>query len=343
MAVAVLRIPYTWRHRAAEAVAQPMPFSDLVATRFDHQVDARTKRRADRPDDVRAAFEEFTDAYGDIVQAHWCIHQRAAVALTAKRPTGRWSRLRGPGYRVHFQTAEAARRAPDVATELLRCQMLSVRVAHVLRGMPARFALTRIVYTTGRLLDVVDESDDARLDRRRAPGLPPGAGQDVKDIERYYQRAAVRSGRAVSMVGMVIGLALLGLTSAAVWAVMDAGGGLDGHRADARTIALCVAAGALGALASLMSGFGQEVAAADSDAELSRWTLMLTGLYRPFVGAIFGAILFAGIRSSVLPIDLKPGKQTADTYAVFAFLAGFSERWARGLFAAVSESKAQSR
>jgi hypothetical protein len=339
MAIAV-RIPQTWHHH--DTVVQ-MPFSDLVATRFDHQEEARTRRRAERSDELKGAFEKFTEAYGDIVEAHWCIHQRAAVALTSKRAAGRWARLRGPTYRVHFQTAEAARSAPDIAAQLLRYQMLAVRVTNVLRGMPARFALTRIVYATGRLLDTVDETDRARRARGRAPAVPSGATREAQDLERYYRRAATRSGRATSMVGMVAGLMLLGLASVVVWAALDASGGLDGHRADTRTIALCVGAGALGALASLMSGFGQEIATADSDAELSRWTLVLTGLYRPFVGAIFGAILFAGIRSSVLPIDLKPSQQTADTYAVFAFLAGFSERWARGLFTATSESKAETR
>ena len=90
--------------------------------------------------------------------------------------------------------------------------------------------------------------------------------------------------------------------------------------------------GAIGALVSLMSRTAaRRVDGPDLDYELGRDTLKWMGSFRPVVGATFGVVLFFGIRSGVLPIDLKPGQQNNTTFALLAFFAGFSERWARGL------------
>ena len=85
--------------------------------------------------------------------------------------------------------------------------------------------------------------------------------------------------------------------------------------------------GAIGALVSLMSRTRRAASTAPPDYESGRDTLKWMGSFRPVVGATFGVVLFFGIRSGVLPIDLKPGQQNNTTFALLAFFAGFSERW----------------
>jgi hypothetical protein len=59
-------------------------------------------------------------------------------------------------------------------------------------------------------------------------------------------------------------------------------------------------------------------------------TLAILGAVRPFIGAVFGLIVYALDRADLLPLK-PPDTPDADLYyyAAIAFFAGFSERWAQ--------------
>ena len=59
-------------------------------------------------------------------------------------------------------------------------------------------------------------------------------------------------------------------------------------------------------------------------------TLAILGAVRPFIGTVFGIVIYALDRAGLLP--LQPPETGADPlyfYAAIAFFAGFSERWAQ--------------
>jgi len=333
MAMAIHHSAEWLRRRTRPPEPTSVSFPELVAARFRWQNEVRSTDPSERPAEFNEALAAFKHEHGEILEAHWCTHKRAAVALTLKSVDGihRFVRPK-PVLRLHALTAEATKHAPEVSAGLHRLQILSVRVNNVLRGMPAHVAMQRIVFAMGHLLTAVDVPDDKEPPGGDALVDRKAVDRDARDIEQYYHRAAVRAARITFFCGMLIGLVGLIGVSVAAWLGLDHAGLFDGKSADARTVVLCIAMGAIGALVSLMSRTAaRRVDGPDLDYELGRDTLKWMGSFRPVVGATFGVVLFFGIRSGVLPIDLKPGQQNNATFALLAFLAGFSERWARGL------------
>jgi hypothetical protein len=63
------------------------------------------------------------------------------------------------------------------------------------------------------------------------------------------------------------------------------------------------------------------------DFELGRPLIRRLGLYRPFLGAIFGVALYFVLASGVAKVVVSDDEQLY-YYGLAAFLAGFSERFA---------------
>jgi hypothetical protein len=87
-------------------------------------------------------------------------------------------------------------------------------------------------------------------------------------------------------------------------------------------------AGAVGAIVSVMtrlSGSGVAI-----DYETGRGYLALLGAFRPLIGATFGVALYFGIASGILQAAIPDAdNEVFFFFAFIAFLAGFSERWAK--------------
>ncbi|HID54471.1 MAG TPA: hypothetical protein EYP41_20835 [Anaerolineae bacterium] len=64
--------------------------------------------------------------------------------------------------------------------------------------------------------------------------------------------------------------------------------------------------------------------------DVKRRTLILVGLFRPLVGAVFGLLIFALIQTELLPIEVK-SDNLLYFFGIIGFMAGFSERWAPDL------------
>jgi hypothetical protein len=63
------------------------------------------------------------------------------------------------------------------------------------------------------------------------------------------------------------------------------------------------------------------------DYEVGRKTLRKLGMFRPFVGAAFAFAVFVALRSGL--VEIGTVDKTVAFYATVAFVAGFSERWAK--------------
>jgi hypothetical protein len=91
-------------------------------------------------------------------------------------------------------------------------------------------------------------------------------------------------------------------------------------------------AGAVGGGTSLLARLG-EIAA------LSRWSsegdplqLFYTGLLKPVVGIVGGLFAYAAVSTGLVTIHVPGPEGSADVfYSALAFLAGFSERFAKDL------------
>jgi sulfite exporter TauE/SafE len=279
----------------------------------------------------RAFEERFEAKHGPIASAYWCTTEASAVALTIKhRP---W--ILPDAVRLHWATDWSTKDNPKLMKILYRCESLAVRVQEVLRDTSQRLA-TQSLFTMISFVLGFAESGRARNERAVAE-VERLAREQLAKIETYYRNAAVRSGQIVYLGGMLLGMiptALL-VVLALVLKV------LDPHNSSVRTGILCLAAGSVGALMSVMSRMNSNKVRVDW--EFGKDTLRTLGALRPFVGAVFGLMTFFALKSGVVALDIANKDKSTYFYVLFAFAAGFSERLAQDMLLGSTVETAVSR
>jgi hypothetical protein len=206
---------------------------------------------------------------------------------------------------------------------LYRAEAIAVRVHEVLRDTSQRLAMQSLFTVFSHVLGF-SETDRAHNDRACAE-LDRQTRAELKGIESYYQRAAVRSGQIVYVGGMLLGaLPLVLLVLLALLLKLA-----DSHDTAVRTGLFCFAAGGLGALISVMSRMTSNRVRVDW--EFGKDTLRTLGALRPFVGGVFGLMTFFALKSGVVALDIINSSKSTYFYVLFAFAAGFSERLAQDM------------
>jgi len=108
-------------------------------------------------------------------------------------------------------------------------------------------------------------------------------------------------------------------------------GAFDAHSRDIQTFFACYAAGALGAIVSVMSRMASARSEWVVDYEVGRPALRFLGSVRPFVGAVFGLALYFTVKAGILQIEPNKLGTPFYWYTSLSFLAGFSERFTKVL------------
>src|SRR5215210_3921632 len=267
----------------------------------------------------RVFVERFEAEHGRIVDAYWCNDEASGVALTVKRRP--W--ILPDVVRLHWATNWSTREKPKLMTLLYRCESIAVRVHEVLRDTSQRLAMQSLFTVFSHVLGF-SETERAHSDRAVAE-IERETRVELKGIESYYQRAAVRSGQIVYVGGMLLGtLPLIELVVLAlVMRLADAQDTVVGFGL------YCFAAGGAGALMSVMSRMTSSRVRVDW--EFGKDTLRTLGALRPFVGGVFGLMTFFALKSGVVALDIANSSKSAYFYILFAFAAGFSERLAQDM------------
>lgn len=317
---------WTWLRRHSEEAAPELKrvaFPDLVRTQHAWLATPHDAGCALAYADALAHFER---REGKLEGAYWCSKVAAGIAVTRQ------------GRRRHFHRATAWAAQPDhlVGALLNECDELGIRISEVLRGTGQRIAMGLVLCTAGNLLALAEEgSTSAEAAKREAANLD--------QAQTYYRRTARRQAQLVYVGGMLLGvvalmgivlaiLAVLHATADVRWIPHHNGAGTVTSEVSLSTIYLCAISGALGANVSVASRIDENSFAVDY--ELGRGTIAALGMLRPLLGAVFGIALYAALASGLLDLFKVP---TADVtkqlyfFLVVAFLAGFSERWAKGV------------
>jgi len=318
-----------WVHRnghgpASEVVAGSVYFADLVHAHFEWRQAVEDRRPAE---ELKAEYlrqlNQFQAKYGEIVDAYWCLHERSAVALTEKHQRRLlWLK---PRIQFHRMTDWATRDKPEIAAGLHKCDELGIRAMHVLWGMRKRIALQMVTASAGHLLSLADPkiTDEQAADIRKRE-LDAKKGM-LKRTEDYYCDAANGQAQMVYFLGM-----------AAVAMVLAAVAFLGGYFTnlpgiDDRAFFGALIAGALGALVSVVARVNSGRFDLEYDVGFT-YPFFLGGL-RPLMGAIFGLGIFFAIDSGLLTIPKINDKDVFAGIILLAFVAGFSERWAKDTLA----------
>jgi hypothetical protein len=168
----------------------------------------------------------------------------------------------------------------------------------------------------------VAEQREARL--RRAEN---GYKRALSRADRFYRDGARQSAQFYYFKGMLIGA---GVVSALVFLFtlllpgLVAIWGLDLSEEDVAAGFAAAVAGALGACVSVMwrmtAGTFREEAIFGAD------NLARLGAFRPFLGSMFGLVLYVALQAQVISTTYIPDDPGWYFYIFLAFLAGFSER-----------------
>ena len=286
----------------------------------------------------RQKLTEFQRKEGRLEQVYWSTRDASAVAMTVK--PGRQPRLNSLGLRerddvvrLHRVTDWATRDAPRVADLLHECDLLGMRVSQILRGTTEQIALRWILGIEMHLLGFLER--DGSADEDSEAELVREQRRKLAACEAYYHRAASKAGRIVYVSGMLIGLCLAALFGVVVGFLLWAAG-----VADREIILICYGAGAIGALVSALSRMSRaEHGRFNIDFELGRPLMRRLGVYRPFLGGAIGVALYFLLASGLLDIQVDADDQPY-YYGFFAFLAGFSERFATVILGAAEQKLA---
>ena len=327
-------------------------FAELVRVHFEWE---RAFRRG-RPDpelqeEFRRKLAEFQESEGILLHAYWSRRRPSAVALTV-RAHRRFKRWKIKGWRVvrgrfredvdplieqdaivrlHRATDWLAREAP-IADLLHYCDTLGIRVGEVLRGTSERIAMQWIFAVQSHLLGFIERTN-GKATPEQIKEIATGQANELVQIERYYARAADRSGRVVYFSGMMVGAAISGLVATGLALAFWITGWFDdpAHVHALQAFFVSFAAGGIGAIVSVMFRMASEDKF-DLDYEVGRPTVRKLGAFRPFVGAVFGVAIYFLISSGLPQVELPSDEEAFFYYGTVAFLAGFFERRTKVIF-----------
>ena len=307
------------RRRSAGA---SVSFPELVWMHHLRQQELKNGRREPYSGPAEHRYREFVRRFeaehGRIVDAYWCTTEASGVALTVRRRP--W--ILPDTVRLHWATDWATKDQPTLMQLLYRCEALAVRVHEVLRDTSQRLAMQSLFTVISYLLGF-GETGRAK-DKDAVAAVDRSTRQELKAIESYYHRAAVRSGQIVYVGGMLLGMVPLALLIVLALVLRLA----DSHNTAVRIGLVCFAAGGVGALMSVMSRMtGNRVRV---DWEFGKDTLRTLGALRPFVGGVFGLATYFALKSGIVALEVGNSK-TSYFYVLFAFVAGFSERFAQDM------------
>jgi hypothetical protein len=159
-----------------------------------------------------------------------------------------------------------------------------------------------------------DQESDPGSDRYRATIAQ--AHERLERASRLLDEAGQRTAIARYGRGMLIGTVIVALIAGAMAGLLLLAG-------EDLVYALPLVAGACGAGVSVL----QRMTAPTFRMELESGNLVVFGAVRPFVGAVFGLVVFGLLEAELLNLTPEDGSQIA-LYGVLAFAAGFNERFA---------------
>jgi hypothetical protein len=316
---------YAEEQTAAIPATVDASFPDLVWAHFewdtqrrhDHRVDPEVEQR------YRRTLKAFEAEYGEIVNAYWSQSDASAVAVTVKQ-TAPW---RYNEMRFHRVTDWVTRSVPAIPDALNRCETLAMKAQEVLRGTSEQITIQWIYSVASHLLGFIERSE-GKPHEGQARHAATSAERELEKLEKYYDLAGMKTGRIVYTTGMIWGvLALVGI-AAFTWII----GVFNWHTEGTQTFFACYAAGALGALVSVMSRMASARNEWVVDYEVGRPALRFLGSVRPLVGAIFGLAGYFAVKAGIFQVE-PTGTSSSPFYwyTSLSFLAGFSERFTKVL------------
>ena len=310
---------------------EQVTFPDLTWDHFHWERQRRTgscdnPKAASRYRQTRAAFEA---RYGEIVGEYWSIVEPSGVALTFKKAPLLLRPFLNDTREFHRSTDWVTRHNPSLADVLFDCENLSIRISEVLRYTSESVGLKRIMAVASHVLGAIDRAD-GKVDDAQATQIADEEDRELREIRDYYRRAGVRIGLTVYTQGMVIGLLLMTFLVGLVVVPLVLWGSVKWD-SPLHEILISAAAGAIGAIVSVLQRMASEKSKFAVHYDLGKRILYMLGSNRPVLGVVFGVFTYFVLASGILGTSPPENTNPLYYYGSLAFVAGFSERFTRVL------------
>jgi hypothetical protein len=315
----------------ARSLSGAVAFAELVRIHDRWEQTVEADGLSDDGDDAyHRRLKSFERVEGKIQGAYWCTTAPSGIALTVREPPGRFRLFRHAQTRIHRASDWAVPPRGEPIAELLHhCDMLAIKASAVLTGTPARIVMQWIFSVESDLLGFIERSAGV-LDKQEVETFYKRVKKELIHVERYYHDAGNKSARLFFFFGMLGGVLLLAALGGLMGGLFWAFGVLEAHRVTRQTLFICLVAGGIGAVVSVLTRMGSDKFKLDY--EIGRTNGVVLGSFRPLLGAVFGVALYALLRSKIFQMTPPTGTEAYYFYASLAFLAGFNERWAHVIF-----------
>ncbi len=158
-----------------------------------------------------------------------------------------------------------------------------------------------------------------------------------KRAESYFSRAAQRRAQLRYLGGMTAGLTII----AGVGLLLSLGLAMLPELDEQAPMFLAsLIAGGMGAVLSVLYGMTSgnlKLHTLFANAESGMAPLVAAGALRPLLGGLSGIVAYVLLQAGLVPIEIPEGASGTNFFIALAIIAGFSERWARGVLAGTEE------
>jgi hypothetical protein len=260
-----------------------------------------------------SAFEKHHPIEGEA----WCEHIEAAAVLT--REGADWD------IKSNFDWSSDDK---EIYPYFNRCAGLVVLTS---RLPPVETATaTRLIFEAyGTALEALDQRRE-RKDGDLSKAEIQEISNQVAEAQTYYESSATAQANTLYFLGTLWGTAL----SLVIYDVVSAIGALRSQTdilGPLTPLVLTFGAGAAGAVVSVMQRMGSAEGLV-KNYRVPPATLRLFGMLRPLIGGFVGTAFHVLVLAGLIPLTLPADRATALYFVIgVAFLAGFSERWAKDL------------
>lgn len=323
--------PETPEEERARETAQigAAAFSDLVRAHYERERQRSNGGASQNgaEGDFIEKLKRFEKEEGKLAAVYWSTRNASAVALTV----GKARNARNPiaetdaEVRLHRVTDWVSKGAEPIAELLHECDVLAIRVREVLRGTSERIAMQWLYSVQEHALGFLERRDRRDLSKERA--FVAHQRKELARIEKYYLRAGAKAGRIVYVSGMLAAATSIVVACAILAIVLSQYAFWETSTAD--VLLLTIGAGAVGALVSVLSRMSTGDDRFTIDFEVGRPLLRRLGLYKPFVGAVFGVATYFLLVGGLVPTS---SGGSIYFYGIIGFFAGFSERFTGVMF-----------
>src|SRR4051794_9105278 len=159
----------------------------------------------------------------------------------------------------------------------------------------------------------------------------------LQRADGYFRRAAQRRAQLRYLGGVIGGLTVI----AGVGFLLAIGLSMLPDLQDQSGMYLAsLIAGGVGALLSVLYGMTSgnlRLHTLFANAESGPGPLVAAGALRPLLGALSGTVIYVLLQSGLVPLKVPDGAAGTHFFIALAIVAGFSERWARGVLAGTEE------